>query len=499
MRDRFVGLFLLTAVFGALAATLPSRAAAAPVPFVHCITPNTAGTSYWVYFGYSNTGALDVYDFGDFNQVVPGLGFQGQPIYFNTGIYPTVFRAIFNTVAFPAISWELAGSSASATLDSPKCLAGRTGPATAITAGGATLTARLEPDAGPTSYHFEYGTTPALGQSTPVQQVTTSAELPVSEAISGLQPATTYYFRLEATNSLTSTVGEQGTFTTAAPPVAPKSVADLSLTQAVTPISPTPGELTTLAATIENAGPGVATAAMATFTLPAAATVDTPSLPADCTVGVDGYTVACALATVGAGATVTRAIGFRMPVVGAARILGSVSTLSTDEARANDSAISDYTVAAPPLTPQGDTGAPPAPLPPANLPVPPANAITPSAALADLVVTRTGARRAIRVGRTVTLHYAVKNVGQTSADGAVLTVRLARGVTKLRVKGATCTGRRTVRCTLGSLAPAATKTVSVRVRVRSRARHADVATVVSTGADATSANNVVEGVVRGRR
>ncbi|MBJ7472239.1 MAG: DUF11 domain-containing protein [Solirubrobacteraceae bacterium] len=372
MRARFVGLLLLTATFVAAASTLPARAAAAPVPLVNCITPNTSGVGFWVYFGYANAGVQETILFGDSNQIVPGLGYQGQPETFNTGVYPKVFRAVFNSVAFQSISWDLAGSSAVATTASPRCVAGQTGAATAVSAGGATLSAQLEPDTGPISYHFDYGTTPAaLDLTTPVRQVSATAMLPVTEPIAGLQPGTTYYFRLEATNALTTTVGELGSFTTAALPVASTPL-DSSEPPAVAPVPPT-------------------------TVVPVAST---------------------------AGGT---------------------------------------------------------------------------PALADLSVARSGPQRAVRVGRTTTLRYTVKNAGAAAAVGTVLSIRLAPGVAKLRVLGATCTGRTTLRCALDSLGASATKTVSIRVRVRARGRHTDAAAVVSAGADASTSNNVVDGVVRGRR
>ena len=47
--------------------------------------------------------------FGDENQVLPGLGYQGQPTVFNTGSYPRVFKAVFNSNVFSAVAWSLDG------------------------------------------------------------------------------------------------------------------------------------------------------------------------------------------------------------------------------------------------------------------------------------------------------------------------------------------------------------------------------------------------------
>jgi hypothetical protein len=55
----------------------------------------------------------------------------------------------------------------------------------------------------PASWQFEYGTTTALGHSTPLQSVAAgnNSEIPTQWAVSKLKPATTYYFRLVETVS----------------------------------------------------------------------------------------------------------------------------------------------------------------------------------------------------------------------------------------------------------------------------------------------------------
>jgi hypothetical protein len=64
-------------------------------------------------------------------------------------------------------------------------------------------TISLQPDSPPTSvsYHFEYGDTTDYGSSSPVATTTaTSAGVPVSAMLSGLQPFTTYHYRLVASD-----------------------------------------------------------------------------------------------------------------------------------------------------------------------------------------------------------------------------------------------------------------------------------------------------------
>lgn len=205
---------ILVAGFAALAGpVLPAQAA--PVPLVDCITPTgTAPNVWWVYYGYVNSGSQLTVPFGDENTVVPGLGYQGQPDVFNVGSYPRVFRAIFNAEAFTQNAWELAGGSAIATLGSPRCAAGATGPVSELTATGATLHGLVEPDGAQTAYSFNYGTTIAYGQSTLERQTSSASGVLASEPISGLQPGTTYHYRLVASSGTVTTVGEDRTFTT---------------------------------------------------------------------------------------------------------------------------------------------------------------------------------------------------------------------------------------------------------------------------------------------
>jgi CSLREA domain-containing protein len=91
------------------------------------------------------------------------------------------------------------------------------GAATDVSTGAATLLGQLNPNARSTSFHFEFGPTIAYGTSTPTQtQDAGTDSVPVSAAVSGLDPVTTYHFRLVATNADGTTNGPDRTFDTAA-------------------------------------------------------------------------------------------------------------------------------------------------------------------------------------------------------------------------------------------------------------------------------------------
>jgi len=89
-----------------------------------------------------------------------------------------------------------------------------------VTASGAVLRATVHPQGNGTTALFEYGLTTAYGsQTTAVSVGSQDSVQPVSAPIGGLQPSTTYHFRVVATNDGGTTRGPDKTFTTlAAPP-----------------------------------------------------------------------------------------------------------------------------------------------------------------------------------------------------------------------------------------------------------------------------------------
>ena len=95
-----------------------------------------------------------------------------------------------------------------------------TGATSGITAESATLEGTVNPEATHTAYHFEYGSEESYGAFSPEEEAGAgSTDVPASFLIEGLQPNTTYHYRLTAANSLGSSSGQDATFTTSlAPP-----------------------------------------------------------------------------------------------------------------------------------------------------------------------------------------------------------------------------------------------------------------------------------------
>jgi hypothetical protein len=105
------------------------------------------------------------------------------------------------------------------TVDAPLLAPGvQTGNAGSIKQDSAELAGVVSTFGDPTTYHFEYGTDVTYGSEAPASGDAPAgnnfAPRSVTQAISNLQPETTYHYRLVATNSLGTSEGSDRTFTT---------------------------------------------------------------------------------------------------------------------------------------------------------------------------------------------------------------------------------------------------------------------------------------------
>jgi hypothetical protein len=104
--------------------------------------------------------------------------------------------------------------------------------ASAITSNSATLHGTVNPHKLPTTYHFEYGTTTSYGSNTANTSAGSgNSALAATASVSGLAAATTYHYRLVATNAAGTSSGADRTLRTASvfPPSTPS-----------TPLTPSP-------------------------------------------------------------------------------------------------------------------------------------------------------------------------------------------------------------------------------------------------------------------
>jgi sugar lactone lactonase YvrE len=97
----------------------------------------------------------------------------------------------------------------------------------AVSANGATLSLAITPGFRPTTYRVEYGVTRGYGASTPQSSSIGADNSPhlLSADISGLAAATTYHYRVVASNEIGTTSGPDQTFTTTPSSVLPAPAA----------------------------------------------------------------------------------------------------------------------------------------------------------------------------------------------------------------------------------------------------------------------------------
>ena len=109
-----------------------------------------------------------------------------------------------------------------------------TGPPNSISAASAVLTGSLTPQGIATKYRFEYGQTPFYGKQSPVPYLESSSALavPVASEVTGLQPNTTYHYRLVTFNEFGTTYGADVQFKTTGPTIVNKATAPIGLTTA---------------------------------------------------------------------------------------------------------------------------------------------------------------------------------------------------------------------------------------------------------------------------
>jgi len=130
----------------------------------------------------------------------------------------------------------LVGASAALAASSPTISVGA---ATGITPTAATLHGSVNPNGLATTYQFQFGPTSALGRVAPATAASAGAgTAAVAEKIAatGLSPDTTYYFRLEATNSAGQSFSPTETFKTTgnpAPTVGAVTATGVTTNQAV--------------------------------------------------------------------------------------------------------------------------------------------------------------------------------------------------------------------------------------------------------------------------
>lgn len=95
-----------------------------------------------------------------------------------------------------------------------------TGRSSSVTYSSAILFGTVNPHAQPTTYVFQYGKTHSYGAQTPLAPAGSGdSSITVSQTLTGLQPLSTYHYRILATSSGGATPGNERTFATGPVPL----------------------------------------------------------------------------------------------------------------------------------------------------------------------------------------------------------------------------------------------------------------------------------------
>ena len=248
----------------------------------------------------------------------------------------------------------------------------------------------------------------------------------------------------------------EGAVTPPPPPPAPKADLAVSLTDSADPV--VLGNTVEYHYSVQNGGPATATGVMVSTTLPADATADAATGCA-----ADAGVVTCSLGDVPSGGTAAGTLVVRYASTGAKTVTSVVSSAVEDSNAANNSA-SQATQVDPKPAPTG----------------------------ADLSVAVTGSPGAVAQLANVSYATDVTNAGPLAADAVSLVFDIDEAWSAIaRPAGCTQSTFPTtkVTCNLGSLASGATASKVLGVSWGVAGDRTVKATVSSTTADPTAANN----------
>ena len=180
------------------------------------VTPNGAQTTYWYEYGTSatlgNKTASQAIGSGWTAIPSPGYitGLSANTVYF----FRLSAQNAYGTVNGTTYSFSTNNNPAA----QGKPPAVTTNPVASVTRGSVTLNGHVNPDSSQTTYWFEYGTTANFGQVTTFQSASDgNGSIAVSAPVSGLNPLTKYYFRINAQNQYGTVNGSTQSFTTSGP------------------------------------------------------------------------------------------------------------------------------------------------------------------------------------------------------------------------------------------------------------------------------------------
>jgi hypothetical protein len=173
--------------------------------------PVTTGTC-----AQQQSGSIDIrggLDWLDAQGLIPHGGGALTMSQLNTGWEITSADNTTFTLSAYTIDTTGGGGSGGGTTQQPPAVV--TSPASGVTATAATLNGTVSPQGAATTYRFDWGTTTGYGNTAGAGSAGSgTTATAVSASLTGLSPATTYHYRVEATNPAGTALGADQTFTT---------------------------------------------------------------------------------------------------------------------------------------------------------------------------------------------------------------------------------------------------------------------------------------------
>ena len=307
--------------------------------------PNGANTTGWFRYATASPGTCN----DTFGTRAPSLGGTGvgsgnSSVSFSQGI---TGLSPLTTYYYCAIAQNSVGTSFGAVVSFTTTSAPTvsTLAATPVTATTATLNAAVNPNGYATTGWFRYSTTnpgacdTSFGTSTATSPLGSSTTLVgLSQSLSGLAPATTYYFCAIAQSSIGTTLGAMLSFTTPAAPPTVTTVAPSGLTDDMATLNATinpNGSATTAWFRYSNTNPGTCNDSFGTR-VPATGgvAIGGGNTPVDVPMAITGLTSSttyyyCALAASGIGTSVGSVVSFTTAAAPSVTTSAATSVLST--------------------------------------------------------------------------------------------------------------------------------------------------------------------------
>lgn len=198
------------------------------------VTSNGSPSSYWYEYGTtSNLGSkTSNQNLGSSYTSIPAPGFITGMTKNTTYFFRLVAENQYGRTAGAQSSFKTANGVPDPTGRAPES---KTIAANAVARTNATINGEVTPNQAATQYWFEYGRTKNLGNATPlVSAGNGNSKVSVSAQIANLDPATIYYFRVNAQNQFGTVNGETLNFQTEGPAVSTAPSASTGNTSNVT-------------------------------------------------------------------------------------------------------------------------------------------------------------------------------------------------------------------------------------------------------------------------